>query len=243
MARTTEGALLTERHRQLQLRLSAAALRDLLRLWGAVDPERLAETIGPWANAAAVLVRAGRRASAAAALRYYTEFRRLEGVPGQLVVTMAEPPEDELVEGNLRGAGLAGIKAARSRGLGVEQAARNGFVKAAGSASGLILGGARDTILGAIGGDREALGWQRVTDPSPCAFCRMIASRGAVFKHETGASFQAHGHCGCTAEPYFEGSKTLPANERFRQEWNEVAGGLPRDEALKVFRRHVEGRE
>lgn len=239
MARTREGALLTERHRLLQVRISASALRDLLQLWGTVDPLDLTGTIGQFTQAAAVIVRAGRRASSAASSRYYVEFRRMEGVPGMVALTLAPPLPDEAVEGGVRGAGLAGIMNARSRGLEPQAAARNGFVKVAGSAAGLVLGGGRETLLGAIRSDRQALGWQRVTDSNPCAFCRMIASRGAVFKAEGTADFQAHGHCGCTVEPHFEGSAPLPANERFRQEWDEATQGLKGDEALNAYRRRL----
>lgn len=238
MARTPEGSLLTERHRRLQLVLSAAALRDLLHLWGTVSPRDLATTLPPFIRAGAVIVRAGRRASAAAASRYYADFRRFEGVPGQVIITVAELPEDSVLEGALRGAALKGISTARRAGRTPEEGAQNGFVKMAGSARGLVLGGGRDTLINALRGDPEAKGWQRVTDGSPCAFCRMIAGRGLVFKNEA-AGFQAHGHCGCSAEPFFEGSKPLPANERFRAEWDEATAGLSGDEALNAYRRSM----
>lgn len=242
MARTREGALLTERHRLLQGSLRALAIRDLLHLWGTVDPENLAATIGPFTKAGAIVVRAGRRASAAAASRYYVQFRQVEGVRGTVVVTLAEPTADGVIESAIRGAGLAGIVRARSRGETPDKAARNGFVKMSGSASSLVIGGARETLLGAVRADSHALGYQRVTDGDPCSFCAMVASRGIVAFDEDSAGFEAHNHCGCTAEPAFEGSKILPANEQFRAEWDDVTQGLPRDEAIKTFRQFREGR-
>lgn len=241
MARTREGALLTERHRLLQVRLSATTLRDLLTLWGTVDPTDLKGTIGPFTTAGAVAVRAGRRASAAAASRYYTLFRQVEGVRGQVVITMPALPPDEAIEGAIRGAGLAGIQRARASGATVEEAHSNGYVKLAGSAAALVLGGGREMLSEAIRGDREAHGWQRVTDGSPCAFCAMIAGRGIVSKDEAAAGFEAHGHCGCTAEPAFEGSTTSPANEQYAQAWRESTSGLSGGEALNAFRRHLAG--
>lgn len=239
MARTPEGALLTERHRRLQLTLSAAAVRDLLRLWGTVDPANLAETLAPFVQAGAIIVRAGRRASAAAASRYYVDFRRLEGTAGQVVLTLPELPPADVVEGGLRGAGLAGITRARERGKTAAEAHANGYVKLAGTATGLVLGGGRQTLMGALQADPAARGWQRVTDGSPCAFCRMIAGRGIVFKGEGSADFQAHGHCGCSAEPAFEGSRTRPENERFAAEWQEATQGLSGPEALNAYRRSL----
>jgi hypothetical protein len=187
-----------------------------------------------------VVIRAGRRASAAAASRYYADFRRLEGVPGQVVITLAELPEDSVLEGALRGAALSGISTARRAGRTAEEGARNGFVKMAGSATSLVLGGGRSTLLNAIMGDSHARGWQRVTDGAPCAFCRMIASKGMTSKDQGAVSFAAHGHCGCSAEPFFDGSRPLPANERFRQEWDEATKGLSGGEALNAYRRTIE---
>lgn len=238
MARTPEGALLTERHRRLQLTLSAAAVRDLLTLWGTVDPADLAATILPFVQAGAVVVRAGRRASAAAASRYYVDFRRLEGVLGQLVLTLPELPAPDVIEGGIRGAGLAGIRRATAAGKTPEQAADNGFVKLAGTASSLVLGGGRQTLIGAIKADPAAQGWQRVTDASPCAFCRMIAGRGLISKEAGSVDFNAHGHCGCTAEPHFEGSRIRPDNERFAAEWQEATKGSG-DEAINAYRRRL----
>lgn len=44
--------------------------------------------------------------------------------------------------------------------------------------------------------------WKRVLSANPCAFCRMLAGRGAVYSEGT-ASFLSHDHCSCTAEPEF----------------------------------------
>lgn len=215
-------------------------VRDLLRLWGTVDPRDLAATLAPFTRAGSTLVLAGRRASALAASRYYADFRRLERVRGGGVfVGIAAPPEAALVEGNLRGAGLKGIKTARDAGKTPEQASQNGFVKMAGSASGIVLGGGRDTLMSAVRSDPEAHGWQRVTSGRPCAFCAMIASKGIIAGDEASAGFEAHGHCGCTAEPAFEGSSIRPDNERLAQAWQEATNGLSGGEALNAFRRSL----
>ena len=239
MARTPEGALLTERHRRLQLMLSAATVRDLLRMWGTVNPDDLSATLLPFVRAGVVAVRGGRQASAAAASRYYVDFRRLEGIRGQALIMLPEPPPVDVVERTLRGAGLAGIKRARARGATAEAAHQNGFVKLAGSAAQLVAGGGRETLLGAIRGDSAAQGWQRVTDGAPCAFCRMIAGRGLQSKDAANVSFEAHGHCGCTAEPFFEGSRMRPDNERFASEWQDATAGLSGSDALNAYRRSL----
>jgi hypothetical protein len=241
VARTPEGAQLTEAHRLLQGRVAAGVIRDLLRLWDVVQPANLAGTIDPFTRAGLVVVRAGHRASATAAMRYYVAFRHVEGVGGAISVATPPSPPDDVVAAAIRGGGLAGIANARGRGASLEEAHRNGFVKLSGSAVQLVAGGGRDTILDAVRSDREAVGWQRVTDGSPCAFCAMVASQGIIAGDEDSAGFEAHGHCGCTAEPAFEGSRVRADNERFRQSWDTATQGLSGGEALNAFRQHLAG--
>jgi hypothetical protein len=215
----------------------------LLHLWGTVDPKALAATIAPFTRAGSTLVLSGRRASALAASRYYAQFRAVEGVDGSVLVTTAAPPDASVVEGNLRGAGLRGIANAFRAGRPADEAARNGFVRLAGSATNIVLGGGRDTLMGAIQSDPQARGWQRVTDGDPCAFCAMVASKGIIAGDEASAGFEAHGHCGCTAEPAFEGTPVRPDNERLARAWKDATKGLSGTDALNAFRRHLAGAE
>jgi hypothetical protein len=62
----------------------------------------------------------------------------------------------------------------------------------------------RDTITANRRRDPEAVGWQRVS-AGGCSFCRMLASRGAVYRAET-ARFASHTNCHCTAQPVFKGN-------------------------------------
>jgi hypothetical protein len=75
-----------------------------------------------------------------------------------------------------------------------------------------LAGGLQETVTDAYMGtiaesslaDPAAQGWQRVANLGACTFCRMLEGRGSVYS-ETGVLFSAHGHCGCSAEPAFEG--------------------------------------
>ena len=217
VARTPEGRLLTQQHRRMQLAVRAAALRDIQRMWSAVDPTNLAGTIGPFAQGAALVVRARNRESASTSARYYREFRRLEGVGGTLMLEAADPPSRQVAEAAVRGAGLAGIINARKRGFSAQASARNGFVKASGTVSNLALAGGRKLLVAAAKADPQTGGrWQRVTSAEPCDFCAMTASRGPVYSEQT-VDFEAHSHCGCTVEPVFPGSELPPASRRFAE--------------------------
>lgn len=246
MARTPEGQILTRQHRRRQVGIRATAIRDLTSLWRAVDPLDLGRTIGPFATAASVVVRARNRDSAAVAGRYFEAFRSAEGVGGALTVLLGEAPPSELAVGLLRGAGLAGIIRARRAGHSPQAAARNGFVATAGTASNLVLGGAREVITQATASDRASTGrWQRVTSGDPCAFCASLAARGPVFTAET-ADFQAHAACACVPEPAYEGTRLPPESEEFQAQWEQAQAEVDvsgtEDDALNAFRRLREGR-
>lgn len=64
----------------------------------------------------------------------------------------------------------------------------------------------RDTILTNRRSDPESVGWRRIT-AGGCKFCRMLADKGAIYKHDT-ARFAAHPSCHCTAEPVFKTNDT-----------------------------------
>jgi len=123
-------------------------------------------------------------------------------------------------------------------------------VRVLGTATRLVLDGGRRTLVESIRADPRAEGWQRVTSGSPCAFCAMVASRGPAYASERAARFEAHDHCGCSAEPYYRGSRTLEVNQRLHEAWKAAqreardAGELVRgtsNDALNAFRRHLAG--
>lgn len=76
----------------------------------------------------------------------------------------------------------------------------------------LILGGTqrrivdhmRYTVAGSAVADPQATGWQRVTDGNACAFCSMLAGRGAIYSEAT-ADFASHDHCGCSVAVAWRG--------------------------------------
>lgn len=203
MARTSQGQQLTIQHRQRQLSLRAATLRDLMALWRAVDPTNLRGTIDPFTRAAATIIRARFGDSAILAARYYERFREVEGASGAVTIVTPDPPSRELTTGVVRGAALSGIVNARRRGQSVQAASQNGLVKASGSISNLVLSASRQVITQATASDPRSTGrWARVAGGSACEFCLMLESRGAVFSART-ADFQSHDHCACVAEPAF----------------------------------------
>lgn len=239
MAITAEGAALSERHRLAQLAIRAALVRDLTQLWPLFDV-RNPETFDRFAAAASTLVRIRNRDSAGLAVRYLSDFRRLEGIGGSLVPVVSDPPSDLVTREALRATGLVGVLNARRSGFSPEAAAANGFVRVSGSATSLTLGGGRSTIVESLRRDPARPRWHRVTSSKPCSFCRMAAGRGDVFTDES-VRFRAHDHCSCSAEPAYRGSSLPPLSETFRRQWEETTAGLSGSDALNAFRRAIDG--
>lgn len=86
----------------------------------------------------------------------------------------------------------------------------------------------RDTITVNSQRDPESVGWARVAGDS-CGFCRMLASRGAVYMRDT-ARFAAHGSCDCTAQPVFKNGRVGPEADAF-QYLASKQSKTPRDKA------------
>lgn len=244
MARSEAGALLTERHRQAQLQVRARALRDYLRLWPIWEGDE--ESFGNLVLASLTVVRAYNGLSATLAGSYFTSFRLAEGVRGEAVPRLAGPIDEGKVTAGLIVTGRDAVKSALDAGKPAQEARETALVRTSGSLSRQVLNGGRETILRSVADDKEALGYGRVTDGNPCAFCAMLAGRGPVYKKET-ADFQAHDECGCGAEPVYFRDAPWPGRAReFHDMYNEAqlqaredgtaAAGTSND-PLNTFRR------
>lgn len=250
MAQTAAGQQLTEAHRAQQLAVRAGTYENLLRLWAVVDPRDLSGTIDVFVRAAVILAGRDFDRSAGVAGRYFELFRRIEGVPGTAGAIVAARPSPEAMADQIRGAALSSIIRARRAGLSVERAKARSLTTVLGTIGKLVLNGGRMTIIGSVARDRQALGWGRVTSGDPCAFCRMLASRGPVYKTERGADFQPHDSCGCTAEVIYRGDGASEQASAYAREWQAAQAAARRDgsassgtanDALNNYRRYLDG--
>jgi hypothetical protein len=99
--------------------------------------------------------------------------------------------------------------------------------------------------------DKAAKGWARITRPTACSFCRMLAARGPVYLTEASGNFRAHvtkngrgGTCQCTVEPWIGPSYEPTAQVRADVAlWDQITTeGFTGADARNEFRRRVEGR-
>ncbi len=194
--------VLTQRHRAQQLLLRRATVAQVGRLWPALDYARLDATYPSMAVAAARLVEANRRTSSGLAAGYLREFRRTAGVKGRPKIVMASPLIVDQFAISLRTTSVAAIKTASSEGTAADVAMRNALVQTSGAMARLVLNAGRETVTQSVGADPAGLGYERVLGGAGCDFCQILAGRGGVYSEGT-ADFEAHDHCGCSAEPIY----------------------------------------
>jgi hypothetical protein len=216
---TSQAQALTDQHRRAQLQLRARALRDFTRLWPiwkATDPATFALLV----TAALPLVRTYNGLSATLATSYYQALRDAEQILGTATPTLAGSVSEAQLTASLYAVGKTAERQAVLAGASPDQAIEAALTRMSGSLSRLVLQGGRDTLLASVEADKEAVGWARVTDGEPCAFCLTLASRGAVYKSEQTADFQAHDHCGCAAMPLWDGTPLPAQTARWREVYN-----------------------
>lgn len=77
----------------------------------------------------------------------------------------------------------------------------------------------RNTVLDNVGAERGAT-WARYASANACEFCRMVATRGAVYGSEEsagGMGARYHDHCRCLAVPVRPGKSYDPPS--YVEEW------------------------
>lgn len=84
-----------------------------------------------------------------------------------------------------------------------------------GSTTRAVFNQSRITVVGNAA--RENVPWARYASPQACGFCRMLATRGAVYKSQQTA-MRAHDHCKCLALPIRDGVYEAPA---YVQQWED----------------------
>ena len=210
MASTAEGRELTTAHRDAQIQIGARAEIEARALWDRLDVDDLDGSKPYWLASTTIAVNRRMAESQRVASEYLTKYRLAElGAAGAVV--LAAPTE------TARALSLAGpTRVKRLIGSGMEPAVAftAALTKFGGMARRQAMMGGRLTIAATAGRDRRAVGWRRVTDGNPCAFCAMLASRGPRYRDAAAADgIQYHSHCGCTAEPAYSNAWEPTADE------------------------------
>lgn len=194
------------------------------------------------------LVRRQRRLSAGLSADYYVRLRAVELDRGDIVPVLAAEIAEEEIEAALTRTVIDRLESPPPR-QPWETTVRNARNGAARSASRLALNGGRQTVLNTVQADRLSLGWTRVGRGEPCAFCRMMISRGPVYRSEAAAGFDAHDGCHCAPQPAFLDddlwTEQAEANRDLYYEAQDAARAAGEwhrgtsNDALNALRRHI----
>lgn len=188
--------------------LGVVVASDLARAFTTLDVSHLRASLPDFAALVAGIVHRYGLASAAIAARQYAD-QRAAAVGSRFTVIPASPAEVQAVGRMVSWA----TQPLWATSPALEAAQRNLVA----GAEKLVLDAGRRTIIDNVKRDPKAHGWARLTEAKPCAFCALLATRGAVYKEST-ADFRSHDHCRCHAEPTF-GPYEPPAQVR---EWQQL---------------------
>lgn len=233
-----------------QRALSAGLVRQIVEILQIIL--NLSDFDGTWPaarRALAQVIRAERRASADLGAVYYRQARSAAGLPAATSVGRPRPLSPERLEKALDGAGPAVFRRSLRLGATPADALDRIAVTVSGTATRLALEGGRDVVENSVREDDDALGWARISDGDPCAWCAMLLSRGAIYKSAKTAGSVAHGgelfhdHDGCQVVPIFDRDSPLVAQaDDLYEQWKRVTAGHSGAEARKAWRRFWDSR-
>ncbi|MET9521517.1 hypothetical protein [Streptomyces coeruleorubidus] len=217
-------------------------VRDVRGLRRLILPSRLRESVPDWMTAMNTVIAQYARTSAALAADFYDAQREAAGVSVPFTVPVADPPPPEQTEASLRWATKdlwprdpeeATPAQLQPMDVRLEQAEK----KAEQVAQKLVADTGRGTVREAVRQDRQATAWARSAARGACAFCKMLALRGAVYEQDT-ADFRAHDGCHCGILPVFRGQRfeLSPQAREWERIYREFAQGHSGDQ-LRLFRR------
>lgn len=224
--------------------LAVAATRDILQIWQALNLRDVRQSWPALRTALAALVRDRYGQASALGTGYYQQARRAAGVLGEAPRVHVPPPPADLIRATLDSTGPYGLLGRIKTGQQVEQANENTGVILSGATQRLIINGARYGVLQSVEADAKAVAWMRVTGPNPCAFCAMLASRGAVYKSEETGGFKSHSHCACVAMPVFDFRVASASYDNpLYQQWKQATKGKSGKDALRAWRQYWDAQQ
>ena len=234
-----------EQHQVGQEALGSLIPAAVLRAWPLLDFHDLRGTLPDFITALTAIIRRYGGMSAVAALDHYASQRLAAGVSGPAPLRMPADPAAKVIEDAVRGA-VAPLYGPVS--ADAEQAALEAVDA---EVEKLVLDYGRQAALDAVKSDRQARAWARVPNADACAFCLMLATRGAVYASAEAAGRRDattkwadakgyinsfHPNCRCTVEPVFGAYEPTARTREAQALWNSSTKGKYGKDALNAFR-------
>lgn len=178
--------------------VTAAAAAEIRAAAPDLDTDPLAATY----RAIGLIVPTFYDAAGTLSAAWYDEIRSEVAPPSVYVPQIIGDPATEWIEREM--------EKAREDLVDIEAQMQRLVDEAVALAEKEVARGFRDTTLGNLRQDQDALGWSRVARPGACKFCLMLADKGAVYRSESTAIFAAHTNCNCATRPEFRGGNHGP---------------------------------
>ncbi|MDH6462064.1 hypothetical protein M2302_002239 [Micromonospora sp. A200] len=134
-----------------------------------------------------------------------------------------------------------------------EEAHRKAGSRQAAAAERVAMDGARGFVWRVAQRDRRVIGYVRLSRTgTPCGWCAMLISRGAVYKSAKSATYadgdRYHDNCHCYAEPIYsetqyDTSDLTALNRKYQKLWPKVTSGLSGERAVSAWRRFIRQEE
>lgn len=246
--RISDASPAAARLRSAQSALTRLLKRDLRGLRRLIDPARLQDSVPLWMTAVRALVDQYGAASATVATDSYDRQREREGVTHRFVAEPSGSLPDEQVEASLRWA----VKDLwRESDVPFDVRLGQAELRAEAVVQKLVADQGRATTRQAVERDRGAIAYARAAALGGCPFCKLMATRGAVYKSARTAGRNAdagftgddsvvkfHDDCHCVIIPVFRGQQfeLSPHAAEWDRLYREYAQGHSGDQ-LRRFRR------
>ena len=201
--------------------VTAAAVAEIRSVAADLDPNPLRATL----EAIGLVVPTFYDAAGALSVAWYDDLRAETQPAATYAPTIIGDPDTDWIEREVQKA-LEAIDEETDRFLTLAD-------EAIALADKEVARGFRDSMLGNLRIDEEAIGWSRVARPGACKFCVMLAGKGSVYRSESTAIFAAHKNCHCIARPEFRGGEYGPEADVIQYV---ASSGRAKDEAAQEAR-------
>lgn len=208
MARTAEGRRITDAHRRRQVRVATSADSRLRRSMLLLDPSDIAGTRSAWQASVVSVITDFQRTSEREAVEYLSRFRLAE--TGSTAGPIIRPGIDVAATASLVDkVGPQGFLRRIGEGQPEMLAYQRVVNEVAAEARKAIMSGGRSVVRESARRNSRIVGWRRVSDGNPCAFCAMLVSRGPAYTAYSKALSRSrdgdayHKRCGCTVEEVY----------------------------------------
>lgn len=227
-----------------------------------LDPSDLDGSMGIWLNQMIREARGHGMEAAVSSAQYLRNYRLAEtgSAAGPLIATL--DADMRALRGVLEHVGPVHIKQRISEGVSMEVAFKEAIRESVAAGQKAILASGRGVVRESARANSRSIGWRRVSDGDPCAFCAMLVSRGPSYTEyaealtakgpsrgwvgKYGNPDPYHNHCGCTVEEIFTDWTPTEAEQRYVDAYYDAAKEAdavdePRLASTVLWRMRTEG--